>query len=61
MPYDVDHEISLLVDHIKRWGEDNASTGEIQVTFKALFDDEQVANSLESLAGTLKVNLNFSP
>ena len=61
MPYDVDHEISLLVDHIKRLGEEKASTGEIQVTFKALFDDEQVANSLESLAGTLKVNLNFSP
>ena len=28
--------------------------GNFQVTFKELFDDDQVANTLESLAGTLK-------
>jgi hypothetical protein len=49
----VDHEISHLVEFIKRLGSEN-SNGEIETTFKALFDDDEVANTLESLAGTLK-------
>ena len=66
--YNVDEEIDLLVGHIKRLGRQESDN--FQVTFKVrphntgcrcynhlhkeLFDDEQVANSLESLAGTLK-------
>merc|ERR1712198_233929 len=49
MPYDVEEEVGLLIGHIKRLSTDGES-----VTFKALFDDDEVANSLESLAGTLK-------
>merc|ERR1712018_181753 len=49
MPYDVEEEVSLLIGHIKRLSTDGES-----VTFKMLFDDDGVANSLESLAGTLK-------
>ena len=49
MGYNVDEEIELLVGHIKRLARDGDS-----VTFKELFDDDSVANSLESLAGTLK-------
>ena len=52
MPYDVSHEISLLVGHIERLS--CSSTTDPSVTFKTLFDDDEVANSLESLAGTLK-------
>ena len=32
----------------------NFKKGGVTVTFKQLFDDDAVANSLESLAGTLK-------
>ena len=53
MPYNVEEEIELLTGHIKRLGTAEAD-GSVQVTFKQLFDDDQVANSLESLAGTLK-------
>ena len=49
MSYDVGHDIEQLVAHIKR-----LSNGENSVKFKTLFDDDAVANSLESLAGTLK-------
>lgn len=51
--YDVEHDISLLVEHMNRLGSPTG-TGEVQVVFKTLFDDDQVANSLESLCGTLK-------
>ena len=66
--YNVEEEIELLAGHIKRLGRQEADG--YQVTFKVrpsvyrrinihqecqeLFDDDQVANSLESLAGTLK-------
>merc|ERR1712203_214466 len=61
MPYDVDEEVALLVGHIKRLATDGES-----VTFEALFDDDGVANSLESLAGTLKAakrkgKVNYGP
>ena len=52
--YNVDEEIVILTDHIKRLGRESDDGGVIEVTFKQLFDDDQVANSLESLAGTLK-------
>jgi len=50
--YDVSEEIEILAGHIKRLGKEEG--GSFQVTFKELFDDDQVANTLESLAGTLK-------
>ena len=53
MPYNVEEEIEILSGHIKRLGKSDAD-GSVQVTFKELFDDDQVSNSLESLAGTLK-------
>merc|ERR1712037_799800 len=61
MPYDVEEEVGLLIGHIKRLSTDGES-----VTFKALFDDDAVANSLESLAGTLKAakrkgKVNYGP
>lgn len=49
----VDHEISLLVDFIKTLGTHEAD-GTYTTTFGALFKDDKVANTLESLAGTLK-------
>ena len=68
MPYNVDEEIELLSGHIKRLGKEEGEI--YQVTFKVvckmiwatynkifiqeLFVDDQVANTLESLAGTLK-------
>merc|ERR1711935_538648 len=55
--YDVGHEISLLRAHILRLAgksESDVGGGGVNVTFKQLFDDDAVANSLESLAGTLK-------
>ena len=50
--YDVSEEIEILAGHIKRLGKEEGGT--FQVTFKELFDDDQVANTLKSLAGTLK-------
>ena len=52
--YSVDHDLDQLAGHIRRLGRENASTGEKEVTVKALFDDDAVDNSLESLAGTSK-------
>jgi len=49
----VEHDVSLLVGHIKRLGVVQ-SDGSTTTTFKTLFDDDQLQNSLESLAGTLK-------
>lgn len=49
----VDHDISILIDHIKRIGA-AASDGSYTTTFKTLFDDSTLQNSIESLAGTLK-------
>merc|ERR1712080_498669 len=49
MGYDVGKEVEVLLGHIKR-----LSDGGDSVTFKTLFEDDCVANELESLAGTLK-------
>ncbi|KAF2072870.1 hypothetical protein CYY_005818 [Polysphondylium violaceum] len=49
----VDHEVSLLVDAIKRLGTPNAN-GKVSVKFGVLFNDDEVANTFESLMGTLK-------
>lgn len=49
----VDHDIGLLVEHIRRIGKAEAD-GSYTTTFGALFADDSVQNSLESLAGTLK-------
>ena len=49
----VDHEVSLLVDYIKKLG-DGKGDGLYEVTFKTLFDDDEVANTLEALVGTLR-------
>jgi hypothetical protein len=49
----VDHDISLLVGEIRRLGQEQ-SDGSVTTTFGALFADDKVQNTLESLAGTLK-------
>jgi len=49
----VEKEIEHLVEFIKTLGKDDGS-GNIQTTFGVLFKDDKVANTLESLAGTLK-------
>ena len=49
----VDHDIGLLVEHIKRVGQQEAD-GTYTTTFGTLFTDDDIQNSLESLAGTLK-------
>ena len=49
----VDHDIGLLVGEIRRLGEAQAD-GSVTTTFGALFADDKVQNTLESLAGTLK-------
>merc|ERR1712133_56054 len=50
--YNVEEEIEILSGHIKRLGRQEGENH--QITFKELFDDDEVANTLESLAGTLK-------
>lgn len=50
--YSVDGEVQHLVDFIKKLGSDQG--GKTVVTFGTLFQDDDVANTLESLAGTLK-------
>ena len=49
----VDHDIGLLVGEIRRLGAEQAD-GSVTTTFGALFADDKVQNTLESLAGTLK-------
>merc|ERR1711934_116493 len=49
----IDHEISQLVDCIKRIGEPG-DDGKTQVTFGKVFKDEILEQQLESLVGTLK-------
>ncbi|CAB3994420.1 Hypothetical predicted protein [Paramuricea clavata] len=49
----VDHEIKLLVQEIKRLGSPNAD-GNISVKFGILFADDRCANLFEALVGTLK-------
>lgn len=49
----VDHEVNLLVEEIRRLGEENAS-GKMSVKFGVLFSDDKCANIFEALVGTLK-------
>ncbi|XP_030628710.1 costars family protein ABRACL [Chanos chanos] len=49
----VDHEITLLVEEIRRLGAPNAD-GKISVKFGVLFSDDKCANLFEALVGTLK-------
>ncbi|XP_035535089.1 costars family protein ABRACL [Morone saxatilis] len=49
----VTHEISLLVEEIKRLGSKNAD-GQTSVKFGVLFKDDRCANIFEALVGTLK-------
>ncbi|CAL8392637.1 costars family protein ABRACL [Gadus morhua] len=49
----VDHEVSLLVEEIKRLGSPNAE-GKTSVKFGVLFEDTRCANIFEALVGTLR-------
>ncbi|CAH3183552.1 unnamed protein product [Porites evermanni] len=49
----VEHEVNLLVQEIKRLGAPNAD-GQVSVKFGVLFNDDRCANIFEALVGTLK-------
>ncbi|XP_062568902.1 costars family protein ABRACL-like [Saccostrea cucullata] len=49
----VEHEIKLLIEEIKRLGSPN-SDGNVCVTFGTLFNDDRCANIFEALVGTLR-------
>ncbi|KAK3731852.1 hypothetical protein QZH41_020205 [Actinostola sp. cb2023] len=49
----VEHEVNLLVEELKRLGSPNAE-GNIVVKFGVLFNDDRCANIFEALVGTLK-------
>ena len=49
----VDHEVSLLVEELKRLGTPN-SEGKTSVKFGVLFQDDKCANLFEALVGTLR-------
>ncbi|XP_005102609.1 costars family protein ABRACL [Aplysia californica] len=49
----VEHEVELLVEEIKRLGKEG-SDGKCEVTFGALFNDDKCANLFEALVGTLR-------
>jgi len=49
----VEHEVSLLVEEIKRLGSPN-SEGKVSVKFGVLFTDDKCANLFEALVGTLR-------
>ncbi|KAM4632723.1 costars family protein ABRACL [Polymixia lowei] len=49
----VDHEIKLLVEEIRRLASKNAD-GITSVKFGVLFNDEKCANIFEALVGTLR-------
>ena len=49
----VDHEVELLVEEIKRLGSPNAD-GLTTVSFGVLFRDDRCANLFEALVGTLR-------
>jgi len=49
----VEHEVKLLVQEIKRLGSPNAD-GQVSVKFGVLFNDDRCANIFEALVGTLK-------
>ena len=50
----VEHEISLLINFIRSIGKQNASSSKYETTFGDLFRNDEVQNTFESLAGTLK-------
>ena len=50
----VEHEISLLVTFILSISKQHASTGKYETTFGDLFRSDEVQNTFERLAGTLK-------
>ncbi|XP_074471305.1 costars family protein ABRACL [Sebastes fasciatus] len=49
----VEHEVGLLKEEIKRLGSENAD-GKYTVTFGVLFNDDRCANIFEALVGTLR-------
>lgn len=49
----VDHEVKLLIECIKRIGKAQAD-GSVQTTFGEIFKDEVLEQQLESLVGTMK-------
>lgn len=49
----VEHEVQLLVQEIKRLGSPNAD-GQMVVKFGVLFADDKCANLFEALVGTLR-------
>jgi len=49
----IDHEVEMLVDEMKRLGKPNAD-GKISVKFGTLFADDRCANIFEALVGTLR-------
>ena len=49
----VEHEVELLVQEIKRLGKPN-DDGQIVVAFGTLFVDDRCANLFEALVGTLR-------
>ena len=49
----VDHEVGLLVQEIKRLGAPNFD-GQVSVKFGVLFPDDKCANLFEALVGTLR-------
>ncbi len=49
----IEHEVELLIDEIKRLGTPNAE-GKISTTFGVLFSDDKCANLFEALVGTLR-------
>jgi len=49
----VEHEVKLLIEEIKRLGSPNEE-GKISVRFGVLFNDEKCANLFEALVGTLR-------
>jgi hypothetical protein len=50
----VEHEITLLINFIRSIGKKNSSNGKYETTFGDLFRNDEVQNTFESLAGTLK-------
>jgi hypothetical protein len=49
----VDHEVEILVEAIKRIAEPQ-SDGSYKTTFGTIFKDEKLEQQLESLVGTMK-------
>ncbi|XP_021367228.1 costars family protein ABRACL-like [Mizuhopecten yessoensis] len=51
----VSHEVSLLVEELKRLGDNSRNAdGNCVVKFGTLFEDDKCANMFEALVGTLR-------